>query len=364
MRTSFARWLLLLGAIAVAVVLLIASGCVSSAGIGTELPTTPVPTITTVPVISIIAESTAVSTPVASDIVTPSVTPTTSPVFTGVPGAIGPLTAEELARAVREANSLPVRPPLFERRLLVGLYGTPAGRGLGILGRVSATETVSLAVQQVLAYQELLTDTDVIPFFHMVTTIADAFPGSDGNYSHRVSTMTLQLWLDVASTYGLWSVVDIQPGHSTITAELAYVAPFVQQHHVHLAVDPEFMVAPGAIPGNRIGVMSGETLNLVQAWLQQVASATGERKMLVIHQFDNRMFVNKAAIEDYPLVELVWDADGFGGPGAKISDYRQYAAEPGFEYGGFKLFYNYDVPLMAPADVLRLEPFPVFVVYQ
>jgi hypothetical protein len=88
------------------------------------------------------------------------------------------------------------------------------------------------------------------------------------------------------------------------------------------------------------------------------------RKALVIHQFDNRMFTGKDVIKDYPYVELVWDADGFGGSGAKVGDYEQYAAEPGFEHGGFKLFYNYDTPLMTPVQVLSLEPFPVFVVYQ
>ena len=88
------------------------------------------------------------------------------------------------------------------------------------------------------------------------------------------------------------------------------------------------------------------------------------RSALIVHQFDNRMFSGKDVIEDYPWVELVWDADGFGGPGAKIADYEQYAGEPGFEHGGFKLFYNYDTPVMLPAQVLSLEPFPVFVVYQ
>ena len=63
-------------------------------------------------------------------------------------------------------------------------------------------------------------------------------------------------------------------------------------------------------------------------------------------------------------MDLVWDSDGFGGPGAKMGDYQQYAAEPGFEFGGFKLFYNYDTPVMTPAQVLGMNPRPVFVVYQ
>jgi hypothetical protein len=60
----------------------------------------------------------------------------------------------------------------------------------------------------------------------------------------------------------------------------------------------------------------------------------------------------------------VWDADGFGGPGAKIGDYNQYRQEAGFEYGGFKLFYDYDQPVMTPEQVLGLEPPPSVVIYQ
>jgi hypothetical protein len=86
--------------------------------------------------------------------------------------------------------------------------------------------------------------------------------------------------------------------------------------------------------------------------------------VLAIHQFVDRMFTGKEELLDYPLVDLVWNADGFGGPGPKVHNYRQYAAEPGFQYGGFKLFYDYDAPLMSPADVLRLIPRPVFIQYQ
>ncbi len=246
----------------------------------------------------------------------------------------------------------------------MGLYGT-TGPGLGILGTASATNTVTMTREVAADYQALLTDTLVIPGFHMVVTIADAFPGEDGNYSHRVSTDTLQTWIDVAQTHQMWSVLDIQPGHSPITEELAFVEPFVRQSGVHLAIDPEFVMSETTrIPGERIGMMDGETLNLAQDWLNGIAEETGTRKMLVIHQFDNRMFTDKDAIRDYPLVDLVWDSDGFGGSSAKIKDYEQYAAEPGFEYGGFKIFYNYDAPVMMPARVLGLRPRPVFVIYQ
>jgi hypothetical protein len=294
-------------------------------------------------------------------------TPLPTPRLRFVPGAFVDLDPFERDQIERPRTVTPLDWPLFSDTLWVGLYGTPGGRGLGILGRYSPTETAVLAAQQAISYQILVTDTgiNVTPFFHMVTTIADPFPGTDGDYVHRVSTETLSLWIDVAHRHGLVSVLDIQPGHSPLTKELGHLEPFLRRRDVHLAVDPEFlMVDETSIPGSRIGSMSGHLLNFTQSWLNDVAEATGGRKALIIHQFDNRMFSDKEVIEDYPWVELVWDADGFGSPGSKIADFEQYAGEPGFEHGGFKLFYNYDAPLMTPRQVLRLEPFPVFVVYQ
>lgn len=249
-------------------------------------------------------------------------------------------------------------------RILVGLYGTPLGRGLGILGTVSPSATVTLAREQAEAYQIYLTDTTVTPYFHMVTTIADAFPGDDGDYNHRVMTATIQFWIEVARSHGVLVVLDIQTGHSLLSTELDYVKPFLQQQGVHLALDPEFAMRAGAIPGEVIGRMDAEDVNQTQAWLSERAWDAGERKILILHQFDDRMFEGKERIRSFQSVEIVWDADGFGGPPAKIADYYQYASEPGFEYGGFKLFYGYDQPLMTPADVLRLNPRPAVIVYQ
>ncbi len=293
--------------------------------------------------------------------------PSPTPAFRFVAGAFAPLDPVERAEIEEPRTFDPLDRPIFSDTLWVGLYGTPGGRGLGILGRYSATDTVTLAMRQAISYQVLVSETgvSVTPFFHMVTTIADPFPGADADYVHRVATDTLSLWIDVAQRYGLVSVLDIQPGHSPLTQELRYLEPFLRRRDVHLAVDPEFlMVDEAAIPGARIGSMSGRLLNATQSWLSDLAEAVGTRKVLIIHQFDNRMFSDKDVIEDYPWVELVWDADGFGSPGSKIADYKQYAEEPGFEHGGFKLFYNYDTPVMTPVQVVGLEPFPVFVVYQ
>lgn len=246
---------------------------------------------------------------------------------------------------------------------MIAYYGT-TDRGLGILGRHDITTTLALLSEQAQPYRELDPCVETVPVFHIVSTIADAFPGEDGDYNHRVPHEKLQVWIDGILVAGGLAVLDIQPGRSALTTELGLIEPLLRLSGVHLAIDPEFIVGEEGIPGTNLGHITGEAINEVQLWLNDIAEEVGEHKILVIHQFDDRMIENKAAIQDYPLVDLVWDADGFGGPWAKVMDYRQYRDEAGFEYGGIKLFYDYDVNLLTPAQVMGLDPPPAYIIYQ
>jgi hypothetical protein len=248
-------------------------------------------------------------------------------------------------------------------RRFIAFYGT-VGPGLGILGRHSIEETLAMLEEQVQPYRELDPCVETVPVFHIILTVADANPGEDGDYNHRMEYEDVQLWMDSVAAVGGVSVLDIQIARSTVITELLYAEPLLRQTGVHLAVDPEFLVGEGEVPGTDLGTIDGETINQIQAWLNGVADEVGENKMLVIHQFDDRMASNKHLIQDYPLVDLVWDSDGYGGPGAKVGDYHQYRGEGGFEYGGFKIFYVYDNPVMTPGQVMALDPPPAYIIYQ
>jgi hypothetical protein len=254
--------------------------------------------------------------------------------------------------------------PLPGRRM-IAYYGSPAGPGLGILGRHGVSETLTLLQEQIAAYQALDPDVETIPVFHMVTTIADAYPGEDEDYNHRVAHDTIRPWIEAIRAAGGWAILDIQPAHAEVDVEIDLIEPMLWEPGVHLAVDPEFlMVAEEDIPGTELGRITGAQINCVQARLDRIARATGQRRVLVIHQFNDRMVARKEEILDYAFVELVWDADGFGSPYPKVADYVQYSGEPGFDHGGFKIFYRYDTPVMAPQDVLGLDPPPALVIYQ
>jgi hypothetical protein len=247
---------------------------------------------------------------------------------------------------------------------VVAYYGT-TGPGLGILGRYDISTTLSLLSEQAQPYRELDPSVETVLAFHIIVTIVDAYPGEDGDYNHRVSHDKLRHWIDGARAAGAWAILDIQPGQADLDLELDIVEPFLLEPDVHLAVDPEWTMPDGHIPMSDLGQMSGPQINQIQARLDDISRAAGQRKMLIVHQFNDHMVIQKECILDYPCVDMVWDADGtLTGPGPKINDYLQYSHEPGFEYGGFKLFYTQDKRLMTPEEVLELIPPPTVVIYQ
>jgi hypothetical protein len=247
---------------------------------------------------------------------------------------------------------------------IVAYYGSPLGRGLGILGNNTPEKMLAQLRAQTAEYQKVLTGTEMLPAFHMVVTVADKYPGDDQDYNHRVDTAVIQKWIDWAKQENVWVILDIQPGRGDVMTEIDQVEKFLYEPHVQLAVDPEFMVGPKEIPGDTLGTIDGEMINQIQERLDRIAVSIGQTKVLMFHQFDNRMIKNKDLILNFENVEIVWDADGFGGSGAKIQDYNQYRHEAGFDHGGLKIFYIEDTPPMTPEQVLKLQPMPSIVIYQ
>lgn len=250
------------------------------------------------------------------------------------------------------------------RKRIVTFYGSPLGPGLGVLGNSAPENMLKQLRAQADDYRRLDPNTEVIPAFHIVAVVADAYAGPDGDYNHRLSHDVIRQWIDWAAAEGVWVILDIQPGRGDPMAEYELLEPFLYEPHVHLAIDPEFAVGAEGIPGRELGHLDAATLNAVQARLESIARSIGETKVLMIHQFEDRMIADKDRIENYWLVELVWDSDGVGTPGPKIADYNQYRGERGFEKGGFKVFYREDKPAMTPEQVMALEPRPSIIVYQ
>jgi hypothetical protein len=251
---------------------------------------------------------------------------------------------------------------------MVSFYGSAEDAPMGILNFREEPQLLEELRARAEEYQALSPDREVMPTFHVIVTVADPWFGEDGNFNHHLSLAGIEYWLDLAEREGMAVVLDIQPGHAPVQEEFERIKPYLYRPHVHLALDSEYtmeMTPDGLyeIPGQVLGSLYAEQINPIQAQLEEIALEIGVNKVLILHQFEDEMLPDKENIEDYAHVEVVIDSDGWGGPD-KVRDYHQYASEPAFEYGGYKLYRNWDNPLLTPQEVMNLEPPPGVVIYQ
>jgi hypothetical protein len=255
--------------------------------------------------------------------------------------------------------------PYLANYRLVTYYGVPHSPILGAIGNGEPEEVLGPLRSLAQQYQALSTDgRTVLPTFHIISTVADPEPGPNSYYSHWTSIAILDQWIAVANENNMAVILDIQPGRSDLLFEVERLRDYLMQPNIHLAIDPEYFMDAEQTPGSHIGDIDGQQINAVQEILDQIALEIGVNKMLLVHQFARGMIKEKYEILDYPHVDLVIDTDGYGIPDTKLNDYRVNAGDPGFEFGGLKLFYVWDDPLLTPEQVMRLEPMPAVIVYQ
>ncbi len=288
---------------------------------------------------------------------------------------------------------------------IVAYYGNPLTPAMGILGEQPQSLMISQLLAQASTYAQLDPSHPVIPALEMVAVVAAGSPGPGGTYSRRMPYSLIQQELNLArSIHGLL-ILDVQVGHASVQSEVRYLAPFLAQPDVELALDPEFDMPPGDVPGVEFGTMPTSSINWTLSYLNSLVKADHlPQKVLIVHQFLKRMIPQWYLIQPQSHVALVRDMDGFGGQGLKIANYERFVrkeavscfapsamiaqdlklittpvemagaiyrliqrtlSQPVSPCGGFKIFYKADKPPLTPQQVLsQLSPPPLVLIYQ
>lgn len=281
--------------------------------------------------------------------------------FAGGALALGALGASPIRVAARPLSAS-VGSILTGHRL-VTYYGNPTSAAMGILGELSKPQLVSAIQRRAAQYAEVggkPTDGAI----HMVVTVAQADPGPDGLYRARMPASIISEYQQLAADNGLLFVADVQVGESTVEAEVGAIENFLELPNVHLALDPEFDMWVGQVPGQEIGHMTAAEVNYALGLLGNIASRTGNPKILMVHQFTPDMLPDKSAIGSAPGVDLAVIMDGFGGQSIKIKHYNEFVRDSSIPFGGIKLFFDQDIDMMTPSEVLGLTPPPDVIIYQ
>ena len=277
----------------------------------------------------------------------------------------------EFARAMGWPVSSPKPLPgalLPDRRILC-YYGNPNSKRMGILGEFPKDEMLAKLDREVAAWNKADPGHPVLPCLHMVAVVAQGEPGTSGHYRSIMQDSLVTMVHSWAKSRNGIFFVDIQVGTDDIRKILPRFEWILKNPDVHLAVDPEFYMRGGVVPGRKIGTMHAEDINYVTDYLAKLIQANNlPPKVLVIHRFTRNMVTNTPAIKLRPQVQIVMDMDGWGAPWLKRDSYRDYVVREPVEYTGFKIFYGNDTkkgdPLMGPADVLKLRPTPLYIQYQ
>lgn len=260
---------------------------------------------------------------------------------------------------------VPAPGALLPEHLIIAYYGNPKSTRMGILGQLPPNEMLPKLERTALDWAKAEPGRKVVPALHLIATVAQGKPGGGGKYRLRHSDQLIEQVLGWAKERGWLVFLDVQIGHSTVADELPHLVKYLELPYVHLALDPEFAMKLGGVPGQRIGTLDATDINLaVQLLADIVQKKKVPPKVLVVHRFTQRMLTNHDQIKLDPRVQVVIDMDGFGAPWLKEDAYKFFIVPEPVQFTGFKLFYKNDKPMMSPERVLELWPSPVYIQYQ
>src|SRR6056297_438599 len=95
--------------------------------------------------------------------------------------------------------------------------------------------------------------------------------------------------------------------------------------NVHMALDPEFAMKKGQVPGEYIGSLDATDINYAAEYLAEIVRENNlPPKVIIVHRFTERMVTNYQDIQPLPEVQFVIDMDGWGGKAQKLSTYYSF----------------------------------------
>lgn len=258
---------------------------------------------------------------------------------------------------------------LLPQYRILTYYGQPHADTMGILGEYGVNDDLdglrAALQEQADAYERVDPTRPVKIAFEIIASVAQQDAMSDGSWLLDTDAETIDEYVNYAAEHDMLVFLDVQIGRRGVPAEIDGVRKWLEQPHVHLALDPEFSMDEGEIPGEHYGHIDASDVLYAQQYLANLSAQLGiPPKVLIVHQFEWGMIGNKDSVAPYPGVQLVIDMDGHGPPSMKLETYDVMNTQHPIEFNGIKLFYKFDQPILTPEEVLDLDPVPDVIIYQ
>ncbi len=253
---------------------------------------------------------------------------------------------------------------------IVAYYGNLYSKNMGVLGEYPEDIMLQKLEAEVAKWQIADPTTQVIPALHYIAVVAQGSAGQDGDYTTRMPFTEIDKVIAMAAKINAIIFLDVQVGFSTVQTEIPLLEKYLKMPQVNLAIDPEFSMKTGIRPGKIVGTLDATDINFAANYLASLVKQNKlTPKILIIHRYTENMVTNYKEIKPLPEVQIIMNMDGWDEAAKKINTYEQFIYSEPVQFTGFKLFYKNDtlVPgtvLMTPADLLKLNPQPIYIQYQ
>ncbi len=253
---------------------------------------------------------------------------------------------------------------------IVAYYGNLYSTKMGVLGQYGEDEMLQRLNVEVKKWESADPGTPVLPALHYIAVVAQGDKGNDGKYRTRMPEAEIDKVLRMAKKINAIVFLDVQVGFSNLHTEVPLLEKYLKMPEVHLGVDPEFSMKTGVRPGKIVGTLDATDINFAADYLAKIVKENSlPPKILVVHRYTQKMVTNYQEIKPLPEVQIVMNMDGWGVMKKKIGTYTNFIYPEPVQFTGFKLFYKNDVleegtTLMAPDDLLKLNPKPIYIQYQ
>ncbi|WP_410671574.1 hypothetical protein [Amycolatopsis sp. cmx-4-68] len=284
---------------------------------------------------------------------------------TGKRGRTAAAVAATAAPPAPPATPAPPPPNPLEKTLLVGYCGAPGSKALGRM-----TGDLDAAGRELRRRtRDFPAGRPITPVVELIATTVHRTPGADGMYRSRCSDETVRDYLDAARALNGLLLLNIQPGRADFLPEVQAYERWLTEPDIGVALDPEWAVEPGVVPGKKFGRTTGSELDGVAQYLGRLAETRRlPAKIMIYHQVAASIVRDEAELRAHPGVSVVKVVDGIGAAADKKATWKTLMkTKPDHVHAGFKLFFDEDTrhaALMTPADVLSLTPTPSYVLYE
>ena len=261
----------------------------------------------------------------------------------------------------------PLPGSILPQKRIVAYYGNPLSKKMGALGEFPKDDMLQRLKRETARWQSADPSHPVQPALHLIAVVAQGEPGKAGMYRMIMPDAVINKVYGWAKEAHAILFIDIQTGHDNIRTVLPRFEWLLKNPDVHLGIDPEFnLIGSKKKPGTKIGTYDAADINYASGYLKDLVKKYNlPPKVFIVHRFTRNGVTNYRNINLRPEVQIVMNMDGWGAPWLKRDSYKDYVVSEPVQLTGFKLFYHNDTKkgdaLLTPAEVLKLQPNPIYI---